>query len=548
MSYEKMTLPFVIKTRETQIVTYSEELAVITCLAELQRKKPGFLRDSSEQISSISKMHYPLWLLQMEDSCIVLDGLATLNTSLSFEEPIKMELLDEALKRSSGNPNEFSTALKGGASRAKEFTTPSKVTFQALIGDNELLSFLKEYIRTGEPQGNDSENVALIPTDVDSKAALEIGLHLRKTIRTMEADAKELDYLLKVLKDESSFHINGLTSEIELLEQNQDLETEALKPSIDKAIKKINEKQEKTIAHLQKAHGKEIGTLERKREILMRRLHVLEQRKDAARNRVEAAKRKKNSRSSSGSFALQKYEKDFDRTKKEINKITEDIDKIKRTFEANLKQKKAEFQKAISQEEEKLNSIVSIFGLKKAEKQRQIDEIQNHTATLSTHLSNKMDTLKRSCDDFRNQIKLNFKPEFFDFPILAYLPTYLIKYSKNIDQRYIMFSPLTFSEDASTFSGLKNALALNPEPKLKNITHFANRKLQDTISSCFLTKTQNDEIFKSQMNELCQSNNLVDLNNFAQILNEGLDGLEKKGWIRREESTGLCKHVLGDLP
>jgi hypothetical protein len=103
------------------------------------------------------------------------------------------------------------------------------------------------------------------------------------------------------------------------------------------------------------------------------------------------------------------------------------------------------------------------------------------------------------------------------------------------------------SEGIGVLSGLKKMFAINPEPKLKTLTHPASKKLQETLSACVLEKIRADAGFRVRVNELCRGSNLVDLNSFGQTLNEGLDEIERKGWMSREEASTMCRRVMGDF-
>jgi hypothetical protein len=317
-------------------------------------------------------------------------------------------------------------------------------------------------------------------------------------------------------------------------------------PLVDKAIKKLVQRKDKVIVSLQKALEKKIGSLEKKRENLMRKLQIVELRKDAVQKRIDAAKNKKGSKSSTGSFALKKYGKNIDETKREIKTVSEELDKLKKEVENSIKLKQMEFQNAIVQEERQITQINNTFNAKTTKKQEQVKEMSFYAEAITASLENTIDDLKRSCESLRKQVELEWRLDVTDEPVLVRVPIYLIRYVKAEEERYSLFSPIALSEEVGVLSGLKNMLALNPEPRIRALTHAANKKLQETLTNNLLGKMQNDAEFKHKVKQLCQSSNLIDLDNFGQTLNEGLDEIEKKGWMRREESAAMCRHIIGD--
>ena len=548
MNEKTLTLPFITKTPDQkEELSYPAELACVACTAESQRKKPSFLRDASEKIAFISKVYYPMWVLCADNACIIIDGLKPSPHEFSFEEPTKTGVFVEELKKNSVSPQKFLDALKTQAKETKNFVSPVNLSFAALVDDKELLGFLLEYFKTGALQGNIQEETALIPPETDTKTATETGQAIAKCLRTIQADAKGLKYALDVLKEELEFHTNAATSEIEQLEEKLDLEMASLKPIVDKTVKKITQKQDKAIAAIQKSIDRKLAVLDKRREKYMRKLQVAEQRKDAVQKKIDAAKKRKNaSKSSSGSFALKKYEREVDNTKKEIKALSDELEKFRKDADNSVKQKQEEFQKAIAQEESKITQLTNAYHAKTNEKQKQIDDMTTQVAALNTSLENRIDELKRSGNALRSQVEVDWKLDDPDEPILAQVPIYMVKYTKAKEERYSLISPIAIGEDVGVLNGLKKMLTLNSEPKLKTLTHPASKKLHETLSTHLLGKMQGDAAFRIKMNEVCRASNLIDQNTFGQTLNEGLDEVEKKGWMTHQEASAFCRRVMGE--
>jgi hypothetical protein len=545
MLEKTLKLPFITKiSAEKETLSYPAELACVTCLAESQRKKSSFLREPQERIAFISKVYYPLWVLPTENSALIIDGLRESVYKFNFEEPAKTAVLIEELKKNSGNLQKFEEALRIQAKEAEAFGSPVTFSFAALVNDRELLEFLPEYFRGGvfEEQPEDG----LIPPGTDAKMAGETARLFVKCLRTVEADEKGLRYALVVLNEELNFHTNAVHNEIEGLQEKFDVEYGILKPVFDKVVEKLTNKHEKTRALLQKGIERKLVALDRRRERYMRKLHIVEQRRDVVKRRIETAKKKGSSRSNSGSFALKKYEREADNTKKEIRTVTDEIYRLKKEEEKNLKQIDFEFQKTVAEEESKIAKLKNACTTKKAQKQGQIEEIASLAYSITESLENIIDELKLSASVLRSKVLANFKPDDPEATILAQLPIYLVKYVKDEEERYSVVSPISIGQEVSILSGIRNIFATNSDPKLKNLTRPTNRKLQETLTVEFLGKIHGDSTFRARINELCRSANAIDQNMFGQILNEGLDEMEKKGLMTHEEAANMCKHMIGE--
>jgi hypothetical protein len=74
--------------------------------------------------------------------------------------------------------------------------------------------------------------------------------------------------------------------------------------------------------------------------------------------------------------------------------------------------------------------------------------------------------------------------------------------------------------------------------------HPASKKLQETLQTWVIGKIHSDAAFRIKVNEVCRDSNLIDLNTYAETLNEGLDEIERNGWMTKEEATVLCRRVM----
>jgi hypothetical protein len=180
------------------------------------------------------------------------------------------------------------------------------------------------------------------------------------------------------------------------------------------------------------------------------------------------------------------------------------------------------------------------------EKETQIEETTTQAATITSSLENRIDELKRSGNALRSQVEVDFKLDDPENPVFVQLPVYLTKFVNGDGERYSVVAPVAIAENVGALSGLKQMLSLNPDPKLKVLTHPASKRLQETLTDELVGKIQSDSAFCIKINDLCRSSNLIDQNMFGQTLNEGLDEIEKKGWMTHEEAASMCRHVIGE--
>ncbi len=542
MTETNLILPFITNaSTDKENLSFPAELACVVCLAEMQRKKPGFLRDRSEKIGFISKLYYPYWIVPNDTSCLLVDGLNNASFPFTFNEPTKISLFVEELGKTAGNPQKMLEALQALA-RDHAQTSPVTLSFPALQGDKDLLTLFLHYNSLQAPseiQAND-----LISPEVDEKAALDTRQAFGRVLRVLQADAKGLQFAIGMLKEQLAFQKQAAENEIDVLKVRSEQQVFALKPVVDKAIKKLTQKHEKALATLQRVGERKLSKLDRARERYIQKLAAAEKKKEATQKKIDNAKKRGSSKSSAGSFALKKYQRDIDAAKKEIKALAEETETLKKDLERTQKQRQEDFEKAVGFEEAKITQIIEASEAKVAAKQKQINDMTSAATTIILRFESIIDELKRSGAALESQVEVTYSPAGLEAPFLVQVPLYMINFVKGEEVRYILISPVSLGEETGMLDELKNLLKRTPDPKIKTLMRPLYRTLEENLTAAVLGRAERDPVFRLQLNQLCRSNNLIDQDTFAVTLNEGLDEIQKKGYITGEEASSLCKQII----
>lgn len=530
MTDKILVLPFIVEAHDSkESVSHPAELAGVLCLTEFQRRKTGFLRDAAEKVSFLSKLYYPIWAAPLEDSCLIIDGLASLSHNFTFKEPANTGLFVEDLKKNSVVPQEFMAALSRQAKNAEKFASTVNLSFKALIADKEMLKFFPEYAKNGSSISSDK--LVFAPSEIDAPAAAATHEAVANCLRRNHANVKGLQYALEVLNEEVAFHEHMLLNEVELLKEKCEAEVASLKPEVEKNIEKLKLKHDTAMAHVLKGTEKKAAVLEKKREKYLQKLQGLEQRKESV--------QKKRSQT----YALEKYDRQINGVKKEIRLLSSMIENVRKEGNKNVKKVEEEFRGAAALEEEKIKKLNSAYETKISEKKKQIANMTSETAAITKSFTSLMDEMKRAASVFREQIAINWK---LDDLTLICVPIYMTRYVKGSEERYSLFSPMTISEDVSVLQELRKILTLTSEPRLKLLMRPASNELHELLSSSVIKKMQNEETFRENMNRICRANNLLEREDFEKTLNEGLTEAEQKRWITAEEATTVCSGIKGE--
>ena len=522
-------LPFIFEAHEEKSSRgYPAELASAMCLTEFQRKKTGFLRDA-EKVSFLSKLYYPIWVAPIEESSVIIDGLASSIHSFALTEPTKTGLFVEDLKKNTVSPKEFAAALSRQAKNADKLTTAVDVEFKAVIADKELLKFLHTYIDSGVTFSGDK--IVFLPSEIDDSAAATTRETVVKFRKRICADIKGVQYALEVLEEETEFHERMLLNEIEVLKEKSEAEVANLQPEVEKNVDKLKSKLDKDIALTRKDTEKKMAALDKKREKYLQKLQGLEKRKEGL--------QKKHSRA----YMVEKYSREIDSAKKEVRQLTSMIETAKKEGDKNVKKLEEEFRVAAALEEDKINKLKNAYEAKIVEKQKLIANMASEKAVVTKSFTGLIDEMNRTAQVFKEQTTANWK---LNELTLTCVPIYMAGYVKGGEERYSLFSPVTIAEDASVLQELRKRLTLTSEPRLKSLMRPASKELHELLSSAVVKKMQSDETFKRKIIDLCHTNNVLGRADFEKVLKEGLTEAEQERWITAEEAAAIYRGVKGE--
>jgi hypothetical protein len=543
---QTLKLPFITQAKNPQeTLASATEIACVACLAELQRKKTGFLRDIAEKIGFISKIHYPLWAVALENHTLILDALGLASYKFTFKEPTKTAEFIENLRQNTLTFPDFEKALKTEVGKTREFTATSTLAFPNLIADTELLAFIPKYLQTAIAlPSSEEEKTTVITPEVNAQDAEETCKAVNNCLRNMQAHIKGIQYALQVMAEEVALQKRAATNETQQLQEKLEAETTALRPEVDKKIELLTQKHEKNLVTFTKTSERKLAVLQKKEDTLLRRLQQAENKKDAAEARANKSKK---ASSKSGEFELKRAEKALDYAKKEVRTATDALEKAHKEAQAQVKLLEEEFEKAVAGEEAKITKLKTVCDAKVSDLKKQVETLTNQAASITSNLENLMDELKRSGAALRHQVLAEWKPPSAIDLVMCRVPIYIIKYQKSNSERFSLFAPTTIAEEVSVLSGIRKALTFSSEPRLKTLSRPTSKPLQDMLTQKLLEKMQSNLVFQNNVTSVCRANNLLDQMQFGEVLNTGLDELTKREWLTSQEAAAICKQVMEEI-
>lgn len=536
MSYRRLVLPYVVEdvNRKGRPFSFDMEVAAIVCLAEAQRKKPGFLGGPPERIIFVSKVHYPLWAVPWGDRCLIVDGLGFSSYDGAYLRPPDVRLFTEDLKRNSVVREEFRSVLRKHAETFKDFVARVDFSLSGLVANRSLLHSLLKYLKQGSPLDEKAEPV-VAPIKLGREDALETCEKFVQHWRQVQADIKGFQYALSVLDEETKLHERGILCEIEHLREKYENEISSLKPVVEKKIKKLTAKREAEIARMTRAADKRLKAAAKEKEKYERRLQRLERNAFLFQKKVEAFKRKGNKpKVARWSYELKKCRGEISAVKSEIKAASRLIERILKENEKALKELEEGHRNLVEQEQERITNLMALRDSEIAAKRKELEELRLESSRIADLIEQLIERKRLRASKLKEEITIPWEN---DEVTLIHLPFYLVKYEKDGEARYRVHPPTIATDYKGVLMAVQKAIrSFSLESRIKLLLRPRSEELGEMLSSALTGKMREDKAFEGEMSEICRSNNLLNLTDFKEVLTKGMRELREEGWVKPAEA------------
>lgn len=522
--------------------TVDMEISAILCLAEAQRKKPGILDASSEKISFISKLYYPIWFIPWKESCLAVDGLEIFSHTFPNAQLPNVEFFAEEIKRSAADKEQFRITLR---KHTQTFGTPklAQTSLHAIFAEENLLSTFSEYFEQASIlKERQSQHAALIPPKLNENEAskkVEKAVDLWKRIRS---DVKALDYAIHVLAEETSFEEEMILREIEHLREIYETKIAPLRPIVEKKVEKLFLERDAKIARLDKFAERKLTTRLREKRRLERESERLE------RNIIEYKEKRKRSKRRGNDISESKWEHRLSlhqdklaEIRRKLQSVAGLIETIQRQREFDTQNVKTDYQLSIETEKRKILDIEASRELEIESRKHQIDEMNAEVSILIEQVRRLIE-LKKSEASKVEEAAISYK--LGEITLLC-IPFYLVRYETKDKIKYVLFPPAI----AMDFKGIvmklqKTVHRFSLQSRIRLLLRPKSSSLDKMLKTELLAKIRSNKSLEEVVWERGVTNDLLHHQDFEQILTKGIGELKNEGWITREEQDAILKTYL----
>lgn len=543
MSNPALILPYAVEEKaRKKPFTLDMEISALLCLAEARRKKPRILDASSEKISFISKLHYPVWVVPWRDSCLLVDGLEIFSHTFSYVKFPNVELFIEDMKRSKVNKEKFRNTLK---KHTQTFEKPelTQISLEAIFAEKDLLSIFDEFLeQISALKEKQSEHVALVPPKLNEKTALKKTEKATDLWRQIQSEIKGLQYAISALNEEVSFEEEMILREIEHIQELYKAKIAPLRPVVEKKIEKLLWKRDAKIAKVDKAMERRLTSKLREKRKYERELERLERNLIEYKKRLKMSKRRGDDISASKwEHRIQVYQNKLSKAKRKLRSVSEAIEQIQKQGELEIQKVKTDYQLLIENERRKISDLEVSRDLEVESRKSQIEEMKTDASLIIDHIRRLID-LKRS---EASKIKEATIPHRIEEITLLCLPFYLVRYEIKEKTRYVTFPPAVATDFKGIIKKLQKAIhRFSLQSRIRLLLHSRSTALEKMLEKVLLEKIRSDNTLKKAVYELGISNNILHSSSLKENLTNGLEELRNEGWISREEKEALLKTYL----
>ncbi len=532
--------------RETPF-SESMEAAALACLAEAERRRTSkFLGGEGENLGILCKLHYPLWAVPWEGSCLLIDGMAIISGSIVHHTLPDVESFAEQLKKSTKVEELFRSVLRSHSETFARFASQTQTLIEGLIDDKELLSDVLAFIEDSQKEPNApaaySGNTTL--ARIAREKTFEIKGKVEAYYDELKSEISGLRFAMETLEAETKRHKGKLLRE---LQQIQDRHKEAIS-DIRARVAKISEELDKEliekIEQIDTIHREEkrkrLDEKRRQEQDLLR----LEQSKGEYEKRKEVRMQKGDTVGAARwDVRLKNTQNQIGSIKKKIRAVSSSIKKGEKETERTKKGIDKTHKRMIDKEHKKVTDAENLRDSEVQKKTLEIDGLEHESRSIISGI----EVLAQQKREHLSRIKETAISWTCETTTLIRIPYYFLKYVAGKEARRLFRPPVRAQAHTGLMTKIRKALrSRNLKSRINMLLEPRSKSLARVFES-FEKTVEKDAGIQSHLDVLGESSNLLSSKIFREAVREGLSQLEAEGWIKPAEKLTLTKMYAMDL-
>ncbi len=541
LDYHQKIFPFAVEEPEGKQVERDLELAITICLTEEKRKKKaGIFGGAPEKVVFLSKLYYPFWAVPCENVSLILDGLGQKMFTVDYMAIPDVDSFIDQIRSCEGNVDFYRAVLKANLSTFEEFMAEMKFSFDAVIGEKELLSALLSYIRGKEEESK--AKIALLPLVINEKNAVQIAQDFLEHEKMTEKELEKLEMAIKKLKEETERIERSISEKIAQLQGSFEREIFELKLKVDEEEKRLLSEKEDKKAKIKSFTQKEIEILLNKSEKLQKEIHRLEmQKKEYERRKKKSLEEGRVEHSKRWDLLALEAENKISEYKGKIRLYAQTREKLSSEMKESTEKIDKEYEEKLSENRKRIPSLENAYKSKIEAERKKLEELHTLTENILTQIEWLIDQKKM----YLSKLKEVMLPLKFKSPTITCIPFYLVCYEAENKLRYHVFPPIVTAPYAGMVKKIQTSIL---KRGLESRIGAISKERSPALTALFKSvgeRLRIDKNFEIQVAQRAEEVSLLKSKEFRKLLTSGLEKLESKGIIKPEEKKSITDFYIG---
>jgi len=537
MNPVNVVFPFTIPSEDRKIPLKRRiEIATIFSLAELTRDKGGGLisKKPAEEILFISEVCYPFWFIPWRQKTLIFDGFNMKSHTISFDVLPDANLFIQEMKGSSSKLETYSAFLSHNLNYFASFSGKGQKIIKGLIMDSNLMNDLFSLFRKAKRVKGPLEK-GLLPLVMDHSAVETSIKELQNFEKALKEDVKKLSGIVKILMKTTQRHIKAVNVEIEKTERQSNIKISRLMSRIAKKTEKTRNTYDKKIVKVSEEANQKLQSLSGEDAKLQAERDHLRAYIEQCKNEITAAQERRDEKQEEyWQQELKSSRGRFLQIGKRLKEIEKEIKDIGSTRNLKISRLKSEY---AAKAEEYLAEVRKLEAARDAKikiSREAAESLERLTSKIVGQINMLMETRNLALKGLRNM----------GYPIckrkttLAYMPFFLVCFSRDLKKRYVAFPPSI----ANTMSGVsKIKSALRPYT-IRSMLQEYSLPITNLLNE-FIGSMQQNSILEDRILKMCLKSNLLRYKPLRRDIEKGLKELAGEGWLSEEELQTLTSRL-----
>jgi len=473
------------------------------------------------------------------NGCIIIDGLDTISSNMECNEVPDVLKFTEDLSKSSSSLVRFLKTLERHSQTFRGFKASRRVTLRGILNKPSILESLTKIVKDAIKFSGEEKTDAVFPPPISREQAEERIQRFVEQWDVLNGEVDSLFYAIEVLNREMERHKGKISLEIEEIRRDYDLRISRTKKLVDKKVRSLAKEKEKTKRKVENISNRRLEKIIREKDRLKEKIERFD---SSLREAIETRKRQKKRYPKRSTTRIDnkiaKYRNNIRMVKEKISDLEKVEAKIRRETLKKLKEIEERYRIMIAEELEKLKILEEAKKIEMSKKSEIISQIDHFSSTIESQIRGLIAEKTKEIKELESRA---VPSEIGEMSLIG-IPFYLAIFESPKRIRSEVYPPMVAKSYTSVLQRIKRMFfSFSLESRMRLLLNPRFPELDREIFLNLKKRIMSSVSFREMIFEAGKSNNLLGSSEFAGSIVEGINDLEREGWIGRDEGRKIVK-------